>query len=299
MAHVEISHLHTFVTVADLGSITHAAGRLACVQSNITTRVRQLEEQLGERLFVRSRRGVALTEAGTRLYPKARDILDRVDALHVAKSETGVSGTFRLGVVETVASLELPGILASLRSGYPGLLVEMVTGTTQDLLRSIHDLKLDAAIVSGPVGDRLITGLSVRTDRLLLVSSAADDMPAIRRNRPAPPLYVYKAGCAFRAALEGWLRLQNATPAAVNELGTLDGILAHVAAGNGCTALPGNIVASHRLRSELRTSPIPGSFGKIQTSIAYLKDGAASPRLKAFNEVAMKHLGIVCDPADC
>lgn len=290
MSHVEFSHLQTFVTVADLGSITHAAGRLACVQSNITARVKQLEEHLGERLFVRSRRGVALTEAGTRLYPKARDILDRIVALRAPDLGNAASGTFRLGVVETVASLELPGILASLRRGYPDLLVELSTGTTQDLLRSIRDLRIDVAIVSGPLGDRTIAGFSVRTDQLVLVSSAADDMPAIRRNRPAPALYVYKAGCAFRAALEGWLRSQNAAPASVNELGTLDGILAHVAAGNGCTALPRSILASHRLRGALRTSPIPGSFGKIQTSIAYLKDTAASPRLKAFNEIAAKRL---------
>lgn len=290
MPQVEISHLRTFVTVADLGSITGAAGRLACVQSNVTARVRQLEEYLGERLFVRSRRGVALTEAGARLYPRARDILDRVDALRTLDPASAAYGTLRLGVVETVAALDLPLTLATLRRKYPDLSVELSTGTTQELLRSIRDLRLDVAIVSGPAGDGAIDGFSVRTDQLVLAYSSAAAVPAIRRNRPAPALYVYKAGCAFRAALEAWLGSLNAAPAAVNELGTLDGILAHVAAGNGCTALPGNILARHRLRGALRTRPIPGAFGKVQTSIAYLKDRAASPRLKAFNEIATKSL---------
>lgn len=291
MAQLEISHLQTFVTVADLGSITRAAGRLACVQSNVTARVRQLEEYLGERVFVRSRRGVALTEAGARLYPKARDILDRVGALRAPESALAASGNLRLGVVETVATLDLPGILARLRDTYPDLSVELSTGTTQELLRSVRDLKRDVAIVSGPAGDKAIAGFAVRTDQLVLVYSAAADTPDIRRNQPAPALYVYKAGCAFRAALEGWLGSLNAAPAAVNELGTLDGILAHVAAGNGCTALPGRILTSHQLRGTLATRPIPGPFGKVQTSIAYLKDRAASPRLKAFNEIAVKCLG--------
>lgn len=289
---MDLAHLRTFVVVADSGSLTHAAGRLACVQSNVTARIKQLEEHFGERLFVRSRRGVALTEAGSRLYPKVRDILDRVEALRAMGPEATMSGVLRVGVVETIASHELPEILATLRERYPDLLVELSTGTSQDLLRLVRDLKVDVAIVSGLAGDRAVTGITVRTDRLVLVSSTAYPLPEIRRNKPAPALYVFKAGCIFRASLEGWLRSQNAMPTAINELGTLDGILAHVAAGNGCTALPASILAYHRLQPALCSTAIPGAFGEIQTSIAYLKDGEASPRLKAFNEIAANRLAL-------
>ncbi len=283
---VELTHLRTFVAVADLGSITRAADRLACVQSNVTARVQQLEEHLAERLFARSRRGVALTEAGARLYPKARDILDRVRALQAPQSASKVSGSLRLGVVETVATLDLPEMLARLRRDHPELSIELSTGTTQELVRAVKDLRLDAAIVSGAPGDKALTGRTLRSDELVVVHAAAGELPAIRRNRPAPPLYVYRLGCAFRAALEGWLASLKAAPAAINELGTLDGILAHVAAGNGCTVLPGRIVERHMLRKALRTYPLPAPFGRVETRIVCLNDSAASPRLEALMDTA-------------
>ena len=291
MNRVELVHLRTFVAVADLGSITRAAERLASVQSNITARVRQLEDHLAQTLFARSRRGMALTEAGVRLYPRAREILDRVQALQTPEASAGLAGSLRLGVVETVATLDLPPMLASLRHRHPDLSVELSTGTTLELIRLLKDLKLDVVIVSGLASDKTLSGRAARTDELVLIYSAAGEMPAIKRNRPAPPVYVYKAGCAFRAALEGWLGSLKAAPAAVNELGTLDGILAHVAAGNGITALPARIVERHMLRDALRTRPVPGGFGRLDTSIVWRQDSIDSPRLRAFTAVALESLG--------
>jgi len=291
MDRVELVHLRTFVAVADLGSITRAAERLSSVQSNITARVRQLEEQLAQTLFARSRRGMALTEAGARLYPRARDILDRVQALHAPRAAAGVAGSLRLGVVETVATLDLPPMLADLRHRHPGLSVELSTGTTRELIRRLKDLKLDVAVVSGLENDRTLAFVSARTDDLALVYAASGEAPAIRRNRATAPIYVYQAGCAFRAALEGWLGSLKAVPAAINELGTLDGILAHVAAGNGFTALPARIVERHLLRKALLTRPIPGGFGQVGTSIVWRHDSTDSPRRGAFAAVALKCLG--------
>lgn len=290
MKRIELSHLRTFVAVADLGSITRAADRLACVQSNVTARVLQLEEHLAVRLFARSRRGVALTEAGARLYPRAREILDRVQSLNEPAASAGVSGSLRLGVVETVATLDLPDMLSALRKRHPELSVELSTGTTQELVRSLKELRLDAAIASGMTADKAIECVALRADELVVVHSAAGDMPPIRRNRPAPPVFVYKTGCAFRAALENWLGSLKCAPTAVNELGTLDGILAHVASGNGFTALPARIVGRHLLRRALRTHPMPGPFGKIRTGIAFLRDGADSPRLQAVRDTALECL---------
>lgn len=281
---IELSHLRTFVTVADLGSITRAADRLACVQSNVTARVLQLEEHLETRLFSRSRRGVALTEAGAWLYPRAREILDSVQALNAPAARVGIAGSLRLGVVETVATLDLPDVLSALRRRHPELGVELSTGTTHELIRSLKDLRLDAAIVSGMSADKTIAGDTLRIEELAVVHSAAAGMPLIRRNRPVPPIFVYKSGCAFRVALENWLGSLKCTPAAVNELGTLDGILAHVASGNGFTVLPARMVAKHMRRRELRTHPVPGPCGKVHTGIAFLRDGADSPRLRAFRD---------------
>lgn len=290
MTKVELVHLRTFVAVADLGSITRAAERLASVQSNITTRVRQLEEHLAQTLFARSRRGVALTEAGVRLYPRAREILDRVQALQAPEANAGLAGSLRLGVVETVATLDLPSMLASLRARHRQLSAELTTGTTQDLIRLLKDLKLDMAIVSGLPQDKSLAGLAARSDELVLVHAAAGELPTLKRNHPAPPIYVYKAGCAFRAALEGWLGSRKAAPVAINELGTLDGILAHVAAGNGFTVLPARIVERHLLRAALRTRPMPGGFGKVDTRIVWRQDSSDSPRLQAFAAIALETL---------
>ena len=93
---------------------------LNTVQSNVTTRLRQLEEELGARLFDRSRRGVALTAAGQRLLPYAYRVRDEIDNARRAVADDGVPrGPMTIGSLETTTAIRLSPILAAYVASNP------------------------------------------------------------------------------------------------------------------------------------------------------------------------------------
>ena len=111
---MDAKDLATFEAVARLGGMGRAARELNTVQSNVTQRVRRLEEALGVSLFERSRGGARLTPAGERLMPYAT----RVDALldeagRAARDDGAPRGTLTVGSLETTAALRLSPLLAS------------------------------------------------------------------------------------------------------------------------------------------------------------------------------------------
>src|SRR3954469_8211758 len=149
---METRDLTTFATVARLGGMSRAARALNTVQSNVTQRVRRLEEQLGVALFERSRAGARLTAAGERLMPYA----SRLDALleearRAARDDGAPRGTMVVGSLETTAALRLSPLLAPYAPPHPHVDMVLRTGTTADLVERVLARELEGAFVCGPV----------------------------------------------------------------------------------------------------------------------------------------------------
>ena len=155
---MELSDLHVFSTVVRAGGVTRAADKLHRVQSNVTTRVRKLEEELGVDLFVREGRRLTLSPAGNVLLGSADRLLALATEAREALHESEPSGVLRLGSMESTAAARLPRPLALLSKRYPQLRVELRTGAPRDLIPRVIDGELDAALVAEPVDDvRLAT----------------------------------------------------------------------------------------------------------------------------------------------
>src|SRR3569833_1354931 len=102
--------LCVFVVVVWFGGLNCAAGELHTVQSNVTARIRQLEDELGTALFQRNRNGVVLTPAGRRLLPYAARIAGLIaDAKRAVADDGHPKGKLAVGSLETTAGLRLPG----------------------------------------------------------------------------------------------------------------------------------------------------------------------------------------------
>jgi len=119
MATFDIEQLRTFVAVAEAGSLTAAAPRVFLSQSSVSEQVRKLEERAGRSLFTRSKAGVAVTEAGTRLLAHARAILALSDVAYREMRDEVLQGELRLGVTDYFRPAELAGLLARLGERYP------------------------------------------------------------------------------------------------------------------------------------------------------------------------------------
>ena len=149
---MDAGDLRVFEAVARLGGMNRAAAELHTVQSNVTARIRQLEDELGSALFQRSSRGVMLTPAGRRLLPYAMRIANLLaDAKRAVADDGHPKGPLVIGSLETTAGLRLPGVLADFAERYPEVDLELATGTTCELIESVLAHRLEGAFVCGPV----------------------------------------------------------------------------------------------------------------------------------------------------
>jgi len=128
---MDLSDLQIFSAVVHEGSVTRAAERLRRVQSNVTTRIRQLEEDLRVTLFIREGKRLHLAPAGQVLLGYAERLLALAEEARGAVHDEQPRGTFRLGAMESTAAVRLPGLLSEYHKRHPGVVLELRTGNHQ------------------------------------------------------------------------------------------------------------------------------------------------------------------------
>jgi DNA-binding transcriptional LysR family regulator len=185
---VELRHLEHFLAVAEERSFTRAAGRIHLVQSALSVSVRSLERELGIALFDRTTHSVVLTDAGVALVGEARRTLAAADAARdaVAAVRGGVRGTVRVGIMHSLALIDLAGLLTRYHHEHPGvrLIPSPAEGGSVELAHGVLEGTLDLAFASPPAGSP--DGLDVRSiavEEMLL--ACPPDHPLARRRRIA------------------------------------------------------------------------------------------------------------------
>ena len=138
MRDLETSSLRIFQTVARIGNVSRAAKELHYVQSNVSARIQQLEEDLGTPLFYRKSRGMVLTPAGQVLKDHADRVLHLVgEARKAVHDSLEYGGTLTIGALASVAAVQLPPILTRFHKAYPKVDIKLVTGLDNDLIKDV------------------------------------------------------------------------------------------------------------------------------------------------------------------
>lgn len=180
---LDVRQLRYFVAVADELNFTRAAERLGVVQQALSTGVAQLEAVLGIRLFERSTRAVALTEAGATWLPHAREALSGVErAEEVARDlAAGRAGRLRVGLAATAALDLTPKLLRAFAERHPG--VQLVTEhfDFEDPTGGLRDRRTDVALVRPPFTSDGIDVVVVASEPRYAALPVADPLAA----RPA------------------------------------------------------------------------------------------------------------------
>src|SRR5262245_1332018 len=143
---LDIDLLRSFAAIADTGSFTAAGELVARSQSAVSVQVKRLEELVGQRVFERTSRSLALTPAGNTLLGYARRILELNDESVRRIAEPPVVGEIRMGITEYFVPHELPQILARFAAAYPGVYLEVTMGLSRDLRGALARGELDAVI---------------------------------------------------------------------------------------------------------------------------------------------------------
>lgn len=279
---MELLALRTFEAVVEAGGVLAAARRLHTVQSNVTSRIRRLEEELGVELFLRKGRGLELAPAGRVLLDYARRMLQLERQTVAAVRQAGEStGELRIGAMETFAALRLPPALRILRERHPGLELHVETDTTAALLGKVLEHKLDAAFVAGPVIHPELEVVEVAAEELVRVTArGVADSTAL-------PVILFREGCAYRARTLAWQQQSGRPLTALMELGTLDGILGCVAVGLGWTLMPRRVVENSRRAEELTVETVPEDICHVPTCMVRRADGVPLAALRTLAEAVL------------
>ncbi len=282
---MELSDLRVLVAVARAGGISQATTELHAVQSSVSARIAGLEKDLGAVLLRRHARGVALTPAGEQFLDYAQRIISLADeAARVVRDHTP-SGPLRIGAMETTVALRLPEVLASFTGAWPKVDLSLLTGPSDTLVAAVKDHTLDAALVAGPLADPDLDEEPVCEEELVLISARRfGDLDQLLGSQTARRLIVFRSGCSYRRRLEALLRTRGVAPEKVFDYGSIEGILACVAAGLGITMLPAALIERAEQRSGLQPHRLTPSESTAPTVIVRRRDTHPTAALRQFHQ---------------
>ena len=280
---MDVADLRIFEAVARLGVMSRAAAELNTVQSNVTTRIRSLEESLGCRLFERHASGVSLTDEGRRLLPYAQRIPQLLrDAARVVRDDGVPRGALVIGSLETTAALRLAPLLADYASACPEVDLTLRTGTTCELIEAVRKGSVDGAFVCGPVVDPELDSRPMFREELVLVAARGVESIDSLVASGDVKILVLRAGCSYRQRLEALLaRLGVPTPRML-EFGTLEAIYACAGAGLGITMLPRALVERASAAATLSLLTLAAGEAIVDTVFLRRRDAFATSALTVF-----------------
>lgn len=167
---MEMHQLRYAVAVAKSGNFSRAAEQCHVSQPSLSQQILKLEEELGERLFDRTRREARTTPHGEAFLRRARRILEEVDAARrdAQDAKELASGTVTVGVIPTIAPYLLPRVTAAFMKSFPGVELVLHEETTPRLLKLLHGYEVDLAVLSIPFQTERLELLPLMDEELLL-----------------------------------------------------------------------------------------------------------------------------------
>lgn len=272
-----------FLAVAREGSLSAAGARLSCVPSNVSARLRLLEQQLDTRLFQRQGQRLRLTPAGERLLPHAEQLEQLCQAAWRSVQEDVWTGGLRLGSMETTAAVRLPEVLAAFHRRAPKVNLQLSTGPSRRLVEDVLAGELDAGLIGGPFEHAQLDCLPIWQEELMLVLPLGHE--AERLAQSPQTLLGFPQGCHYRERLERWATSRGLQVAARQSYGSIDAIFAGIAAGMGVGLLPRSLLERHPRGHLVQYQPIAAELGATTTLLVRRRDAGEHPPLALLLEL--------------
>ncbi len=244
---MDTRRLRSFVKIVDTGSLTRAAAVLHVAQPALSQQVAGLEAQFGQRLLIRSKRGVIPTEAGRALYRHAQLILRQVAQAQsdVAQSGSQLTGLVSVGLApySTGAELALP-LLRLARARYPRIILHINENFGGVISEMVMTGRMDMAVIYQPGAIRGVTFKPMFEEQLCLVAPAAFPIAGAAGSTVAlgalgqVPLMLPSRIHTIRQAVEAAFARARMEPALIAEIESVSTMGSALAAGLGATILP-------------------------------------------------------------
>ena len=242
---MDLQQLKVFRSVAKSGGFTRASEQLDLSQSTVSQHIKQLEDELGCSLFLRSGKKIYISDAGKLLLIYADRIFAEFKNAEMAVRELSAMkrGTIRLGAGATTLTYQLPKALGEYKRRYPDIELIVTTGTTESLLHQVSSQTVDLAIVMqipNTPSNLLITPL--QSEELVVILNA--EHPLARKNSLEPgdmialPFILYERHSVMQRLIESFFIKMNISPRISMELENIEAIKSLVSAGLGASIVP-------------------------------------------------------------
>lgn len=292
---MEIRQLRAFVAIAESGTFTAGALRVHVTQAAISMQIRQLETEIGAKVFVRAPRHVILTEAGEQLLRRARHILREHDAAldEIAELAGAERGRLRIGSASAmVLTDQLPGILEELRAQHPGAEIGVTSGTSEVLVDQILAGEIDIAFVSLPVDVRGIKTERLSDDQLVAIASPRHKLAKQKTisayTLAGERLILGERGGNTRRLIDQFFAQAGVTLHVAMELSRQQAIRRMVEADMGVGIVPLQSVVDEVEQGKLVRWWIEGAQINWELGIAQLTGGYESPIMQTFIRLSRK-----------
>lgn len=287
---MDLASLAVFRMVAREGSVTRAAELLGRVPSNVTTRIQQLEAEIGVSLFHRDKKRMALTAQGQTYLDYAERILHLADEAQQMLNPDAPSGALRIGSMECTVASRLPTPLARFNADWPQVALQVSTGPTRILIDSLLAQRLDCALIAVPAGeDDLVSDeldiMPVFHEELVLLLPQGHGPIAGPLDIKPRALAAFGLGCTYRRLAEEWLTGFGtvSNPMAIQEVSSYHAMFACTAAGSCISIMPRSVVDLMPPDTALDVMPLM----TVDTCLAS-RPGFATPAFSAFRDTLLQ-----------
>lgn len=153
-----ITQLEYVIAVAKHQNFTLAAEKCHVTQPTLSMQIQKLEDELGVKIFDRSKKSVLLTEVGAEIVNQAKNVLGESERIYdiIDQQKGFVGGTFKLGVIPTITPTLVPMFLTAFNKKYPKVLLSIEEYPTEELIYRLKNRLLDAAIAATPLEEKNI-----------------------------------------------------------------------------------------------------------------------------------------------
>jgi DNA-binding transcriptional LysR family regulator len=295
---MELRHLKYFLAVTEEANFTRAADKVHVAQPGLSAQIRQLEDELGQRLLDRSKRTVRLTQVGAAVLPHARAALDAVQRAQRAADEfSGIMrGRVGVGMVMSLSVIDIAGLLSEFQRKHPSVTITLSEANSDDLIQGLLSGQLDAALI----------GLSTPPPPGIAAQIVADE-PIVLAVRPDHPLarkinvslealsehgiISLPRGTGIRSCIDRACQNAGITPNIVVEASNPAMLAEFAKRGLGAALLPRSAVAKPGTK-ELRAVPFkrPGLRGRIE--LAWKAEGPRIPAARELISFARRQLEV-------
>ena len=287
---MELHQLRYLVAVADSHSFTGAARLNHVTQPTLSHQIKKLEEEVGEALLQRRKKGAYLTPLGEQVYRHALEILRNVESVQQAASDFShnVQGVLKIGVIPTIAPYLLPALLRRSQKRYPGITFQMTEEPTEHLLVAIGNGTLDLAILSPPIANDRIHLRDLFEDEFLLALPLNHSLGksrdiSLRLLRNQPMILMNDAHC-LRGQTISFCHRVGFAPKVFIQSSQLDTVMAMVETGQGISLVPAMARKAFRHRKVIFRSLKPEKLSR-KISLAWSGQMTPSRAFTAFVEL--------------